>query len=132
MLPFTPLLKTWNFQYFLWICENPIHSPHLFSFIDCINSTINRNKIWILTASKIYSKSTNTPKLHIFSYFLKFHKNPAWGPPSKKFDMELPYILLLIGFESGEAFATRSGSSLLAVFLVKIAQNCHWLTPLLK
>ena len=83
-LPFTPLLKTCNFQYFLWICENPIHSPHLFSFIDCINSTINKNKIWILTASKIYLKSTNTPKLHIFSYFLKFHKKPTWGPPSQK------------------------------------------------
>ena len=65
-LPFTPLLKTWKLQYFSWISENPIHPPHLYSFMDCIDSTIIKNKIWTHISIKIKLKMSNTPKFPLF------------------------------------------------------------------
>ena len=64
------------------------------------------------------------PQITQFQLFFLNYTKPRMGPPSKKkIDMELSYILIVIGFEPGEAFATRWGSLLLYVNLLKIAQT---------
>ena len=78
-------------------------------------------------------KFNKYPQITHFQLFFEISQKTHMGPPfSKKLDIELPYILLLIGFEPGEAFATMWGPLLLNMFLVKYAQNSPWLTPLLK
>ena len=73
------------------------------------------------------------PQITHFQLICEISQKPRLGPPvSKKFDIELPYILISMGFEPGKAFATMCGLVLLNRFLVKSAQNCPWLTPLLK
>ena len=78
-------------------------------------------------------KIDNYPQITHFQLICEISQKPHLGPPfSKKFDIELPYILICMCFESGKAFATTWGPLLLNMFLAKFDQNCPQLVPLLK